>query len=1520
MAFLSDGWIDPFALRERIFPSTTTVAPAAPASVIPSGGMLTEFEPGSAPVPTAPLGSIASADLLRGQRRMGGTQFMELGDIDVPLHPATAFRPLPAEIPEFELGMKPAPPSVQSFIDRARLSPQQISDLYKAQGPAAKQGEQVRRNLAIAAALTSNPRSPVEVASELLQTPFLVATAKHLENDQGPDGQRYRQLIAAGRPYDEAARTVVTEQAERAEEIQKTQGGLTGEAVSRFLTLGQSEFVPSFGLPGVLNALFGNERVRGAAGEQVRYGIAGNVLDVSNVIGFGVPRMGVKEVGKLAASVSDDLAERIFAASKTSGTARTAELFRSDLAQILAASGQSATLENRRELVAAVLAAGQRGAPTTPLASRIAQTEAARTAAARPGAEANEALAAARGERFEPGTGAALRPETALPEPAEIRRIGADLNRLLKATDVEFEGTRFKSVRQPAMTLRPGGGFAGIEIGDTGLKRGVTFKVPTDEFAAFRAERVKPLADLRERIVETQRKLRDLDTGAEAEFSQTKDLYDQLVWYEKHRPSMAATASWAIEQLRAHQHENREQIMEAFNAAVKTARTKELEEGVPFENPTIRFPEVSLKGAGEDAAKAIETERRQLQRQLIRDVEEARRRLEGTRVRPSGAVTKPVRPQALPTEEVPEEAAAAIVGGEPAAGIPEELADLITVGRTAGGRETFTVAHGTGTRMHFELDDAIADATRVRLGRDQVQLPGTPKAEPPTLRLESQEVPEAAARLTRVESEQLAMGGGGQPPKEPPKTAQAAPEPEEQPSIFAAANDPATTAKAPGGGDVDVEKLMADLGEPLDKRRGRRTHEMTFRAAAEAIAQGKVTLDALLMAQPGDAVNAELLAAADQIVQRAVAQVDQMVDTASTDDLLSAIMRTADARRGARGWAEEPGRATEIQKELSIVQPDKAAAKTDAGRITELLGMVDDETMRQEVVAAIRAAMKGLSKEERQQGLRNIARVVQEAVDESAAKTEWEKMLAKPDFRKRRINTVRAVIREVVRANLLSGLANVTNVIGNTAKVPLVIAKTAGEAAIESGRVGALRLAGREAERHVFWSELGAAGDMLRGIVPGMKRGWDTVVHGEYDPNRFMEFEREVTPEVLGGFTERIGLGKKLGERAAGTFLWGSRLAVGTDAIYKSMYEAYAIGRAARREASAKGLKGAAFEAHLAKRTAAPKYSTLIEAHRYADKETFNQAANRVAKLLLDARDIPVVGDALFMFMPFIATHSNILDEGIRWTPIGFGRMAAEWKTLPPVQRADLASRAALGTASMIALGATIMGTDNITGSGPLERHRKQEWLEGHQEYSVRVGGKWVSYEFLGPFAFPMRLMADYADAAKYDGEIPDERNLQGTLAHMARTIWGSAFYFEKMSQVLYALNSGDETEWARLVADVGREFVPQAGALGVVRNVQEPYGPDYDEQLPFEEEVAERFRGAFPGSGLPAVYERPRSGAAALSPIPFRSAEGAPADTTRQPFFSIPEIRFGQPVEAETMPTKAPRRPPVEIPAQYGR
>ena len=223
-----------------------------------------------------------------------------------------------------------------------------------------------------------------------------------------------------------------------------------------------------------------------------------------------------------------------------------------------------------------------------------------------------------------------------------------------------------------------------------------------------------------------------------------------------------------------------------------------------------------------------------------------------------------------------------------------------------------------------------------------------------------------------------------------------------------------------------------------------------------------------------------------------------------------------------------------------------------------------------------------------------------------------------------------------------------------------------------------------------------------------------------------------------------------------------SRALAGADEWWRNVLQLSNLYGLAVRNAGNKGLKGKAFwdEAHSLIKN--PTKEMIEATNDYTKVMQFLDKPSWIGQSLINAQTPNVnagVGERvgkgiLKVAVPFVRTPDSLIRAAIRRTGV-LSPLEREtindWKA-GGASRDKAKSRLIIGSAVSFWL-ATQAYKGTITGDGPSDPQKKQEWLGSHQPNSIKVGDKWYSIAGLEPVSTNITAIATLAERAKA-GEI----------------------------------------------------------------------------------------------------------------------------------------------------------------------
>lgn len=320
------------------------------------------------------------------------------------------------------------------------------------------------------------------------------------------------------------------------------------------------------------------------------------------------------------------------------------------------------------------------------------------------------------------------------------------------------------------------------------------------------------------------------------------------------------------------------------------------------------------------------------------------------------------------------------------------------------------------------------------------------------------------------------------------------------------------------------------------------------------------------------------------------------------------------------------------------------------------------------------------------------------------------------------------------------------------------------------------------------------------------------------------EYWTEAKGTYLGGFLDYVGKASRVSLRALGA----------EDEFFKQINYRSAVYAQAKLDGLGKGLKGddlaeyvtneidGAFDAAGAAATKDGKfkYSMALD---HARRVTFTQELRKGSRAR-SLHEFVSRNPSFQMVMPFVRTPTNLIATAVQRTPLlsRFSKdLQEQLNSADPIIRSQAQGKFATGL--VIYGGAlSLVYKGLITGSGPVDPEQNRTWrAAGNQPYSIKIDGKWVSYQRLDPNFMPLAAVANMADAVSYSqafsGDLKDIANIPvedlavAVALGITKTVEDKA-YFQGVANLIAALtseNPAQENAMIRLRDQYVSSFVP---------------------------------------------------------------------------------------------------------------
>ena len=246
------------------------------------------------------------------------------------------------------------------------------------------------------------------------------------------------------------------------------------------------------------------------------------------------------------------------------------------------------------------------------------------------------------------------------------------------------------------------------------------------------------------------------------------------------------------------------------------------------------------------------------------------------------------------------------------------------------------------------------------------------------------------------------------------------------------------------------------------------------------------------------------------------------------------------------------------------------------------------------------------------------------------------------------------------------------------------------------------------------------------------------------------------------------------------------------------------------------------------------------EAARFARKEvTLTQELTGFAKGLNDVFSATPLAKPFFLFA---RTGVNGLALTGKYTP-GFNFLVKEFNDIAFANPNDLGSvskygintaeelanaralqtgRLAIGS-GVVFMAAQAWMRGDLNGNGPVDRQKRQMWLDGKWEpRTIKLGAVRVGYDNFEPFNLIMSTIADVGDASELMGEEWTENQLGKISLVVAQAITSKSYLAGIQSFV--DLFGGRPGQAGRIVAGLANNQVPLAGLRNELGRLFTPY------------------------------------------------------------------------------------------------
>lgn len=233
--------------------------------------------------------------------------------------------------------------------------------------------------------------------------------------------------------------------------------------------------------------------------------------------------------------------------------------------------------------------------------------------------------------------------------------------------------------------------------------------------------------------------------------------------------------------------------------------------------------------------------------------------------------------------------------------------------------------------------------------------------------------------------------------------------------------------------------------------------------------------------------------------------------------------------------------------------------------------------------------------------------------------------------------------------------------------------------------------------------------------------------------------------------------------------------------------------------------------------------------------ETIDSVANAITGLRARNRVFGWV-------FPFIKTPTNLLKQGIEYSPLGFANLAGN------ADKTTALTRAAIGTA-VFGTAAAMVDSGDITWAEPTNPEERAAFrAEGKQPYAIRVGDTWISFVKLPPaISFPFALTSAVNDAVK--SKAIDENTADAIFEGVAK--WGQFLsdqsYVKNIGDFLKTVK-GDTESFTQAIANYPQQLIPFRALTGWLARMTDPLDRKINTDRGFIDEQIQALMLQYPG------------------------------------------------------------------------
>ena len=188
------------------------------------------------------------------------------------------------------------------------------------------------------------------------------------------------------------------------------------------------------------------------------------------------------------------------------------------------------------------------------------------------------------------------------------------------------------------------------------------------------------------------------------------------------------------------------------------------------------------------------------------------------------------------------------------------------------------------------------------------------------------------------------------------------------------------------------------------------------------------------------------------------------------------------------------------------------------------------------------------------------------------------------------------------------------------------------------------------------------------------------------------------------------------------------------------------------------------------------------------------------------------VGTGMLKKVPILNSFLKEVDEVMNVTPDTLEAVMSKYG-IKDIEAAQAMYEGRVAFGQMVTLSATgLYLSGSVTGNGPHDKQTRNAWIQsGWKPRSIKLGGVWVGYDSLDPFASLLAMVADIGDNSDQLGETFTETGLERVSYVIAMNLTNKSFLagIQPLAQILSAGGAG--AGGATMAANIMNSTIPYA-------------------------------------------------------------------------------------------------------------